>query len=497
MKEEIDKLLKRVQSGSVAEKNKALPELKYVLESNRRNPDLAKILKGETGHTMFEILFRVASKERSLYVKATIPNTREKSASRLTTIASMFRLVVDIALPKIRTNILKALLGHIIEILPMPSGGLCQPLSLDYLKALNGVLASFHVEHLSRTVWLNTVDFGIGCVKTLNRVEPVPINYLQDSTFTSTNLNISNDLSLKTIAARTNPFSGSYDVMIELFNCLGYLIAAPNYPLLERAADVLDVMSNYLQGSSVHNPAHYSVLATSNAVFACVSLDSTTLMNKYLLKIIPMLKKLWDLKASVVLLDEILITLVQSKAHLIALTRTKNEDLIYGVEALLGAITGEYFRFSRDRGHLDLDDLGLDVRDTPRNDVMPMQTRSFHLRKATANAEHNWTVVHFLAFLACWIDVQRSHGCRDDEKDNDLNSLPKRRRIAQKYEDLLRQTGSTDMLEKLYSLQVIAFLVHQRVFSGAEMLNIVRCLVASASHQNGSVSSWAFLGIAG
>ncbi len=485
-----------MKSDGITERYRGLGDLKYVLEANRRDPALPGKVSDEGCHALFELLFRLASKERSVYAKTITNSTRHMSAGRLESIASVIRILVDVMLPEIRAKTVKALLSHVIDILPMPSGGLCQPLSLDYLKALKGVFdCNAHVEHLPRTVWLNAIDFCIGAYKILNDNGVVPNSVVFNSTSTSMRLNGSKDLNSKTTAVRPSRFSGSHDIIIELFHCLSCLTVAPNYPLLERAVDILDVTSDYLKGSLSGNSAHYSVLVTINAVLACVSLDSAALMNKSLLKIIPMLKKLWE-PTNVVLLDEVLITLIQSKAHLISFVRTKTDDLIDGVEALLGVVADDYFGH-RPRGHLQLDDVGLDVRNAPRNDVMPMQTSSFHLRKATVNAEHNWTILHFLAFLACWIDVQRPHECRDDENVNDLESLRKRRRIAQRFEDLLRQTGSSSILERLYSLQVIAFLVHQRAFSDAEMLNIVRCLVTSASHQNGSVSSWAFLGLAG
>jgi len=486
-----------MKSNSITERYRGLGDLKYVLEANRRNPVIPAKVKDNACHTLFELLFRLASKERSVYAKASINNTKDISAGRLESIASVTRIAVDIMLPKMRAKTVKALLGHIIEILPMPSGGLCQPLSLDYLKALKQVLdCSAHVEHLPRTAWLNAIDFCIGAYKILKANGVALNNIVSNSTSTSMTLNGSIDLNSKTTAVRPSRFSGSHDIIIELFHCLSCLTVAPNSPLLERAVEILDLTSDYLQGSPSGRSTHHSVLVTINAVLARVSLDSAALMNKSLLKIIPMLKRLWELK-NVVLLDEVLITLIQSKAHLIALVKTKTDDLIDGVEALLGVVADDYFDDLRFRGHLYLDDLGLDVRNAPRNDVMPMQTRSFHLRKATVHAEHNWTVLHFLAFLSCWIDVRRPHECRDDENDNDLDSLRKRRRIAQRLEDLLRQTCSISISERLYSLQVIAFLVHQRAFSDAEMLNIVRCLVTAASHQNGSVSSWAFLGLAG
>jgi len=448
---------------------------------------------------IFEVLFEDATKTKSVYIKSKTSRTETAAESRLAVCAAVLRYAVETWVERIRSQTVRALVDHITQLLPTPASGFCRPLRLDYLRTLVKVFGyQSHVEHLPQKRWNSVVEFCLDGIQGFGE----SLGYLADDSHGDGSAGAaSNRVLLSTSnGRRQNEHTADGNACLEeLFRSLSLLTLAPMAPVLDKSNDILSTIGTFLQAvktnaysSSFHMPA----MTLLNNVLVRVSTQSTKLTYDALEEVFPTFRSMWTSK-EVLLRDEILIALYHTQEYLLNLAGTeRGEILIVEVERLLEIMANDYYDALRGtRGHLELDELSLGAR-TLNCELMPFQNHCFALRKATSKSEHNWAVLHFIAFFVNWIDLHNESNQAPAGRDLSPGRH-KRRRRERKIEELLSTAKSSNPAERAYVLQVVSFVTARRALDVDEIVAILNELMLYIVDSNAAVSSWAMLGLIG
>lgn len=463
--------------------------MKDILNYNRSHASQQKLTE-KSIHTVFEALFRVNSSERASYVRGGKSTTKAASATRLALGASVLRLAVTIFGEQIKRKTVKALLGHIIQILPTTDGGYCEPLALEYLKSLNLIFNyQPHVEHFDHTTWVDIVDFCLDGIKVPEQHNAAIPSGSRPPSFRT-----------QSSAFGKGTRAESIENVVELLGCLRSLVLAPNCPLLERVPIVLPTIVEFLKDSSSITFGHHAALQTINASLARVIFNSSSLVHEIMPVFVSVIKSLWArARAENMLVDELLISLVHLQAFLASVVETiEGNTYLPDMESLLEVMLNEYCAPRKeDRGHLEFSDLGLSINDRPSFETSPMHTSSFFLRRTTAKSERNWAELHFISRFGSWVDRQSSFQSRRGAAEDESSFPTKRRRVTRKLDEILEETAAKGTAVKMYWLQVLAFIAHQHILAEDDVRLLLASLVPYSSHGNSDIASWALLAIVG
>ncbi|KAI9837295.1 MAG: hypothetical protein M1819_000369 [Sarea resinae] len=496
----INEAIERVHSERLRERTEGLADLKHILSQNRRSARL-EALNDKGYHKIYEALFRVATNEKSVYVRSSKVSVKSQSASRLSSCASVLRLAVEVGVRKLKPKTVKALGDHITQTLPTANEGYCEPLSLDYAKALRSVLDyQPHVEHYSKAQWTSLVDF---CTEGIDLLEDEaastssnPSNGLGSSSmFSNTGTpNVPSTRSRSTPrrldsngASKLHPKSVSEELVL----CLQRLTLAPNAPQFDRSQAIFDTLLRFLHPTATISRSHQAAFSTINAVLSRARTQHITLTQQFIESLVPLISVLWSTKSSS-LKDEMVVTLVYGKEHLLHLMRNDDShDFRRKVEGLLETLQSDYSK-RLERDQLQLDDLSLTISNAD-SEGSPLCLNAFSVRSGSLRPEQNWMVLHINAFLICLLD--HSTALEDTSDNTDLNRPSKRRRTSQRFSDLLRLAKFADTTGRLCALHTIPFFLQEVRLDEAELRDLLGHLVEGVSEENSTVASWALLGL--
>lgn len=393
---------------------------------------------------------------------------KTSSAKRLALYAEFLNQLTTAVCTIIRATIIRKLLDHIFQILPIPAQGYCLPLTPSYLKTLHLILSyAPHVEHLSSSKWTSVADF---CLSGLLDAE---VDGSRPGVSTLTGI-----------------------VVAGLVHALSLLISSSDAHLPGKAQDVFDRSLRVLQRSSTINNASIDALACINLVLQLKTATSASFMRTAILQYIPVVKSLWRQRGTLHK-DAILVSLVHCEPHLRHLT-TFNEDdansLVLVMEALFEDMLEEYCRSTnRERRLMSMDDLGFVAVDRPVRSLMPFQNDVFYLQTQSLGCERVWTTVHFIAFWSSCLDGVSSRE-RDGNPDDDVQIPPrKRQRMSSKLQDILSRLSYTSNEQMLPLLHILCFILQQRNLRGDEMGLVLTSLSRIANSSESVVSSWAYI----
>lgn len=402
-----------------------------------------------------------------------------------------------------RPKTTRALLDHVIQTLPLSSGGLCTPLALDYAKCLRTALSyQPHVEHLPQPEWERTAAF---CLDTIKNAEE---QMAEDDAVSGAELHSTagtmNGISYRSSRSHYKESAGSQgmrslvkQVTEEMIGSVALLTATPNAPIRNRASGLLWSLIDYLKANAVVGSSHQQAFAAINHVLAWTSTEATLLTQKTTSHVVRLIKHFWPQKS--VMKDEMLCTLLYLRPYISLLMRREQAlTLQPELSGLLDVLKTEYEK-RLDRDILHLDDLRLIVHDpNSTGDVGRIHTAIFRLRCASARAEANWTFVNLLAYLCSVLGADaREKGSSDDDDEDEVNNRPrKRQRLSDDYQDILSSTGDGSAATRVCALQTITFLAQEHMFPPRSLGNIVDKLSASCSEETGTIASWALLALA-
>ncbi|KAK8220094.1 Serine/threonine-protein kinase tel1 [Zalaria obscura] len=493
--------LERLDASTIRERDEALADLKHILSYNQRNPRKA-VLKDSAFHKIFETIFRVASTERSNYLRSqsnVSKTVRSASSLRLSSCAAALRIAVEFGVRNIKVKTLKALIDHILESLPDARGEFCEPLALDYTKCLNEIFAyQPHVEHLPLELWEQVCTFCLEALgaRTNDSEEDAALGASVAASYSSSkgdNLRSSrSNAKLPRTSQVGRPLQKN--IAEELVSCLRHLTEAPSAPLLPCSHQILSVMINYL--SDVHSPGKsvQDAVAVIHQTLARTTTEAVQTTLSLTEKLLRVTRALWPLRSGAVK-DELLVLLVLLKPYIRHSVRALDLDVVRAeAGALLEAMHNEYTkRTGKEREVLHLEDLSLRFANAAIQSGLNCQV--FALRNGNPRSENAWATLRMIAFLH---SLQEHRSSEEDGQAVELepSRSRKRQRLQHWIDDTLRSCNDSQASTRVCALQCISMSAQITRLDENSMLRVLDELSLRTADDGGLVSSWAFMALA-
>lgn len=490
-----------IQSSKQKDCLAGLKDLIHILKHNRGKPSL-EALGNKAYLALCETLFQTLRDARAAY----LTKKPDKPPPILLLPASALRHVIATGVRTIKSSTVEIIIDTVVELLPNSHGVLIKPLLEDLPKTLRALFDyQPHVERLSVDCWHASVDFCIESISHLvasSAPEPEPPNSWSTSVssrartpFESTDLT-SSRASHRAPVTRNKPGHDAQSHVAEDFvHCLQSLVRASNAPLLDKVEPVLTALLHYLQHRrSGRTSGALAALAAVNSILTRISLQYLDLTKRIIQDLLPLMKSMWS---EVVLRDEILITIMHTEAHLTSLlNETDNDAVMFDLEALLETIYNEYRKRQDTSAHQFLEEDHLCFRHLGpgSSDTHPLHTPSFSLETEHVRFEGLWSTVSTIARFSHLLDRRRRRSSRNDNSAED--SINKRQRIAQLFQEYLRHTSEPRSNAKRAALQIVAFMVHDSPVDEDDLHSVLERLTACISDGNPAHSVWAMIGLA-
>ncbi|KAI9676638.1 MAG: Serine/threonine-protein kinase tel1 [Trizodia sp. TS-e1964] len=492
----IKEALKRATSHGVKERADGLADLKHMFISSRKGSKLDTLVDADYHH-IYESLFQTAISEKATFLKSK-KSANDKSRLRLGSCAEVLRLAVESGFRKLKLRTVKAVVDHIIQILPSTGEAYVEPLSLNYIKTLSTIIQyAPHVEHFSYDYWNLLVEFcnsGIRLLETTSELSGLLLangDFFSPSASDEVARNRSRVQSLR--RSSTGPHSKA--ITDEFVICLKHLFSAPNAPVLVKAHATLVVLLDFLQNASGAAIAHHAAFAVINSILLRTIVDSVSITNHSIPRLLPLIKRLWPTK-SVSFKDELLITLNHTRPHLRNFLSNGNRvDGLSNVEHLLETLQHDYSK-KLERDQLQLDDLSFYTRNQSKNWPIALGLAAFQLRNGALRSEQSWMTLLTIADLVLILDESYSDLLETSEETVNDTSHNKRRRKPHFFGESLRQTRASETPRKICGLQATCFLIEKLSLSEVQMKDTLDQMVLCVSDKVSNVSSWAMVCIA-
>jgi serine-protein kinase ATM len=390
--------------------------------------------------------------ERTAYLSASKSSKSSTTANRLRECAFVFRLAVELGARKITSKTANAVIDHVVDTLPVAADAPSEPLTDDYSKSLRAILDHApHVEHLRDKKWRALAEF---LIQGISRYGP---EEAPASSGTNASMLSQHSRNGRATSFRVSQSSGSYATRHEagrpaedLFCCLERLTSATNAPSMSIAADIFECMIRFLN-SSASSSLHQIAFSCVNSITARAITEDSRLAQRIILDIVPTIRRLWPSK-SLLLRDEMLVTLVLSSDIIKAMPQTHSNDDVYSsLSNLLEVISAEYSRRS-ERDILQLDEIVFST--DQKQQVMSLD--NFRIRPEQTRGTFNWATISGLALLTLTVD-QLSQTMQEHTMDE---TPSKRRKLTNGVEDVFRQSLSAPTLTKIRALQTVPFLLN-------------------------------------
>jgi len=407
------------------------------------------------------------------------------------------RTTVTAGVWKIRAKTVKALLDHILQILPTPGGYYCEGISHDYVKCLS-IICEYqpHVEHLRET-WYGVVDFCIKGVALLQDQPPEP-NPLPNSNGSSLLRTPTISMTRRSRDGTPQPTRGQRSSTFrkeldDLIICLHHLTRTTNAPVSERASPILTALIQYLRISDSVRLAHHSAFAAINSVLSKIGSSSVDITQAALLELYPLIKEMWQSK-SISLKDEMLMTLILTRNHVSSiLSQPYGASFSLDIENLLETLQADYSR-RLERDQLQLNGVHL-VWKPYFGRTSFLDLPAFQLRGRNAPSESHWSILHLMAYYVHLLDVRKNKSDERSDRNGDEKAR-KRRRRSLIFDDILRQASIGPISSKICALQMLSFHSALSFSSPSEITEILDSITPMLADQHGPTASWAMTAVA-
>ena len=464
-------------------------------------------LDDKSYHRLFDAIFRYTLAEKEVYYRVKGSKAKTNAFSRLTKCAEALRLSVEHAATRTKRKTFLAVIDHITDILPHPEDGLVPPLASDYIKALAALLSrGANVEILATLNgggWFTCVDFVTQIIS--QHTENVDRDSGPSRASPAPAIGGSMTLSLSTNRAGSTSRRSNERVprghLVDLMECLSFLVSAPNAPLLQRTREIADVALHVLQlrylGLSQLQQLAFSVI---NVVLAVTQTDDTAQASSMAIECLPLIIHWWQARTASkydallnVVRIEMLKTLYNVHLQLEYLTRQDDpEALLQDIANLSDMLWSEYSKRD-DRAQLQQDDLTY-IPDQPA--INQFRIRSFALRPFNVEGEKQWAVVQILAMLE-GIMWKRPRITRLDLAEDHASEQPrKKQRKDTGFGRLYHKLQSINPATQFTALQMIPFFVADVDITADELYDLLSILTSLVTNKNSKLSTWAMIACA-
>ncbi|KAF2104009.1 hypothetical protein NA57DRAFT_70221 [Rhizodiscina lignyota] len=491
----IRKALDLINSSTIKDRTTGLGDLKHLFTYNDRNQAI-DLIDNAQYLVIFQSLFDCVGTERSAYLKATKDVLKNSAANRLSSCASVLRVVVDAGISKFSAKTVKALLGHITRSVPHPESGHCEPLVNDYAKTMCAIFEyQPHVEHL-REYWTEVVDFCLDAIRLQSDAIDLSTSMISNGQSSANTLTASARANKSFASQSGNRASTSTNPRAEFVMCARRLVQAPNAPLADqsgsRSSAVLSTMIDFLSSEHMVGRGHQDAFAAINIVLARVVNDYEEIARSAIGDLVPIIKSLWQNKRSAIR-EEMLTTLIYAEAHIASLiSKSDNESFKIDVENLLEVMVTEYAK-RPEKEILQLDDLTLSNQELAQTTNYPMRNPVYGLQ--SMRSEIHWTVLYILARLSLMLDGSRLSD-PDSSLEPDQNDPKKKAKLNNLISDYLRRISLGQSSSRLCYVQVVTFMLMQSRYDLEVVSNILEKVPPLLGDSNPTVASWAMLCLA-
>lgn len=405
---------------------------------------------------------------------------------------------------KFRYKTVKAIVDHITQTVPTSDSGYCEPVAAEYFKSLRIVLEHQpHPEHLSKDEWHEVVDF---CNETLhdlnassNGKNAQSLN--GNSSIDSFNICLSRSATPGTVSdnghqasnrsaqhlVKLNLKSSVEDIVL----CLKHLMSASNAPVLEKAQTTLENFCEILTLSSRPGVLLQSVFEAINSIISRIMTDNVDLTLHIINNLLPHIRRFWETKSRS-LKDHMLVSLLYGEVYFFRLvSMDETGDCKPDLHRLLQVFRQEYCK-RPEREQLQLEDL--DLPDHLLEADKPLSIQAFELRSAGSKAEQPWFLLYISASIVLVLSA-RDAAHRSFLSDSTLEHPSKRRKLNSLVDDLLELTKTSDMLDRLFALQVLTFVFDKIVVDIENLQHYIESLLSCLSDDIANVVSWALLAL--
>lgn len=472
---------------------------------------LSEVLADKSFQKILEALFRVTTNECSAYAKASksVAKNQSKSqasqiAGRLSACASVVRIAVELGVKKFRYKTVKAIVDHITQTVPTSDSGYCEPLAAEYFKSLRTVLEyQPHPEHLSKDEWHEVVDFCNETLHDLNNTSNGKNAHSLNgnSSMDSFSICLSRSATPGTVSdngqassrrarqlVKLNLKSSLEDIVL----CLKHLMSASNAPVLEKAQKTLENLCELLTLLSRPGVLLQSVFEAINSIISRIMTDNVDLTLHIIGNLLPHIRRFWETKSRS-LKDHMLVSLLYGEVYFFRLvSMDETGDCKPDLHRLFQVFQQEYCK-RPEREQLQLEDL--DLPDHPLETDRPLSIQAFELCSAALKAEQSWFLLYISAsivlVLSTW-DTVRGRFLEDSTHEHP----PKRRKLNSSVDVLLELTKTSEMLDRLFALQVLTFVFDKIVVDIDNLQHYIESLLSCLSDDTANIVSWALLALA-
>lgn len=436
--------------------------------------------------------------------------TKVKIESRLSACASLVRLVVDVALQKLRYKTVKAVVEHITQTLPNADAGYLEPLLKDYLKTLATVFDyKAHPEHFLGDEWRDAVEFCIDLAGDLNRTyEPDDSGFPNGVRSHHGSNGRRGDISRASTpssfadhgrrpgktASQGVAYPRLRDSDREVIICLRNLTSVSNAPIMGSAQKILttlvELLRSYPKTSSIQQPA----LETINTVLFCATTNDISLAIQISNKVLLLFRQLWESKDTQ--LKEAMLEFLSYVEVL--LPRMISEDTTGDCKNALSTIVEvmrDDYCLRRYRDQLQLEDISLPDPTTRVASQVPLSTKVHELRNGSLKAEHPWCLISSSAAMMVALEVD-TRACETPVDADEIQVSAKRQRLTHPLDDVLPSLKGPLLPQKLYSLQMLVHVLDSLQFEQGALQTYLDALSPCLSDNDGFVTSWAMLAMA-
>ncbi|KIY04032.1 uncharacterized protein Z520_00724 [Fonsecaea multimorphosa CBS 102226] len=469
----------KLGADSQRARSEGLEELKRLLGEERNSDDIEE----DIFHRILELLYKLVSKEKPVFLRATTkPTTRNTAASRLQAASAALRLVVDVATPKLTFRTALSVLDHIIDTLPTSDGCLCEPLQNDYLKSFRILLGyAPHGEHMRPKQWQGYVDFALECL-TIGLEDGMVddgISSSRDTTMTPRNgPHLSVRLSHTSSRSTSMGSASNFEDIWAALKCLTFFV---NAPLMSRAAIIAEKAQDFLQ---VDRRGQEGAFETVNNLLFVSLAEDVALTQTLLSNLIPVIRRLWPSR-SILLQQQMLLTLFTCRYLFLAQKAPWPAIDSALLEPLLITMLSEYrTRNERDILHFD------DLQPILASENTPLQLKQFKPVRSSPRAITSWFILSIIACLVIGLSLKR----HSEGDTTDTAEVPrKRQKVQSRLDEILELAVVGTGQEKLVALQVILFLFDQPGGIEQEWTKDLYKLLPDLGSEDPTIQTWILL----
>jgi ataxia telangiectasia mutated family protein len=437
-------------------------------------------LNDDVFHKIFELLYRIVSKEKPVFLRSTTAErTRSLAASRLQVTAAAFRLTLEVGTPKLRFKTALSILDHIVDTLPLTDGSLCEPLKNDYIKSFR-MLLNYppHGEHMRPKQWQAYVDFALECLSSVLEHDVVE-DGIPSSRNTSMASRHDRSLSIRPSQISSRSIGKEKATLAEeIVAALKSLTSVANARVMARGPAIAERIREYLNVAGTGQEDAFETLNNVMLVSLGQNVDFTQTL---LCDLIPFMRRLWPSRSGT-LREQMLITLFTCRYLFLAPPGPWTQIDADVLESLLTTLMSDYGK--KDMLHFD------DMQPLFASETTPLQISQFKPPRDSPRALSCWLTLEIISSLI----VGLSRRGRLSSANRDSEDTPRKRRKVQNHlEEVIELAVVGTGQEKLAALQIVLFLFEQPGAPEQEWTRLLDKLLPDLNNEDPAIQTWVFL----